>query len=285
MKNPIKKVAAIHDMSGFGRAALTTIIPVLSTMGIQVCPFPTSILSTHTGGFKEPYFIDLTHSMRAYMKHWKDEEIEFDCIYSGYLGSVAQVDIILDFIHDFKTESNIVVVDPVMADVGKLYSSMTDEMVIKMKELIRKADIITPNLTEALYLSNRNQTHTCREKDIKAIMVELSTYGPDIVIITSVPDENSQDNISVYAYDKNANEFWKITNQRLPVNFPGTGDTFTSVLIGKLLGGYNLIMAMEESVEFVTFAMKESIKYSYPKREGILLEKVLYKLNSKYKNC
>ena len=280
MMNPIKKVAAINDMSGFGRAALTTIIPILSTMKIQVCPFPTAILSTHTGGFKDPSFIDLTHTMRGYMKHWKDEGIEFECIYSGFLGSIDQVDIIIDFINDFKTKTNIVVVDPVMGDNGKIYSSMDENMAFRMRDLIKKADIITPNLTEALYLLNKEQTHPIDEEEIKSIMVELANLGPGIVVITSVPDKISPDNINVHAYDKINNTFCKLTNKRLPIDFPGTGDTFTSVLIGKLLGGDDLNMALEKSVEFVTTAIKESIKYTYPKREGILLEKSLYKLNS-----
>ena len=280
MKNSIKKVAAINDMSGFGRAALTTIIPIISTMGIQVCPFPTAILSSHTGGFKDPSFIDLTNTMRGYMKHWKDEEIEFDCIYSGFLGSIEQVDIILDFIKDFKTETNIVVVDPVLGDNGKIYSSINEDMVFKMRDLVKKADIITPNLTEAIYLLDKEHTNAIDEDEIKAMMIELASFGPGIVVITSVPDKTSPDKINVHAYDKRNNKFWKITNHRLPIDFPGTGDTFTSVLIGKILKGDDLHRALEKSVEFVTLGISESIKYSYPKREGILLEKILGKLNS-----
>ena len=281
MRNPIKKIAAINDMSGFGRAALTSIIPILSTMSIQVCPFPTAILSTHTGGYKEPLFIDLTNTMRGYMKHWLDEGIEFDCIYSGYLGSIDQVDIVIDFIKDFKTNTNIVVVDPVMGDHGKIYSSMDKNIVFRMRDLIKKADVITPNLTEALYLLNKEQTHPIDEEEIKTIMVELANLGPSTVVVTSVPDKISPDNIDVHAYDNKTKEFWIITNHRLPVNFPGTVDAFTSVLIGRMLRGDDLLLALEKSVEFVTFAIKESMKYSYPEREGILLEKVLYKLSSK----
>lgn len=280
MKNPIKKVAAINDMSGFGRAALTTIIPIISSIGIQVCPFPTAILSSHTGGFKDPSFIDLTNTMREYMKHWKDEGIQFDCIYSGFLGSVEQVDIVIDFINDFKTESNIVVVDPVMGDNGKIYSSMDKNMVFKMKSLVKKADIITPNLTEALYLLDKKHTNITDEDEIKSIMIELASLGPNVVVITSVFDYDKPEVINVHAYDKRINKFLKIQNQRYPIDFPGTGDTFTSVLIGKILNGDDLVTALEKSVEFVALAIAESIKYSYPNREGILLEKVLSKLNA-----
>ena len=135
IKNPVKRVAAIHDLSGFGRASLTAIIPILSSMGIQVCPLPTAVLSTHTGGFEGFTFVDLTDTMEAYINHWKKEQIEFDCIYSGFLGSPRQIDIISKFILDFKSETNLVVVD------GILYKTMADEMVVKMRELIRGTDI------------------------------------------------------------------------------------------------------------------------------------------------
>lgn len=279
VKSPIKKVAAINDLSGFGRAALTTIIPILSTMGIQVCPFPTAILSTHTGGFKGYSFVDLTDSMGAYMEHWKSEEIEFDCIYTGFLGSAIQVDIILDFIKDFKNDSNIVVVDPVMGDNGKLYSSMDNNMISKMRDLVKKADIITPNLTEALYLLGDEQKSTIDEEQVKGILVELANMGPNIVVITSVKDEISPETIMVMAYSKIDNKFYKVTSERLPIEFPGTGDTFTSVLIGKILNGADLHSAIEESVRFVYMGIKESLGFSYPTREGILLEKVLKELN------
>ncbi len=280
MKNPIKKVAAINDLSGFGRAALTTIIPILSTMGIQVCPFPTAILSTHTGGFEDCSFVDLTDSLRGYMEHWKNEKIEFDCIYSGFLGSATQVDIIIDFIVDFKSDSNMVVVDPVMGDNGKLYSTMDDNMVSKMRDLVKKADIITPNLTEALYLLGKEHTNTIDEEQVKRMMIELANFGPRIVVITSVPDDILPENINVLAYDKRNNKFYKVTSERIPIDFPGTGDTFTSVLIGKILNGDDLSKALEESVEFVSIGIKESIAFAYPRREGILLEKVLRKLRT-----
>lgn len=280
MKNPIKKVAAINDLSGFGRAALTTIIPILSTMGIQVCPFPTAILSTHTGGFEDCSFVDLTDSLRGYMEHWKNEKIEFDCIYSGFLGSATQVDIIIDFIVDFKSDSNMVVIDPVMGDNGKLYSTMDDNMVSKMRDLVKKADIITPNLTEALYLLGKEHTNTIDEEQVKRMMIELANFGPRIVVITSVPDDILPENINVLAYDKKNNRFYKVTSERIPIDFPGTGDTFTSVLIGKILNGDDLSKAVEKSVEFVSIGIKESITFSYPRREGILLEKVLGKLKT-----
>lgn len=279
MKNPVKKVAAIHDLSGFGRASLTSIIPILSYMGIQVCPFPTAVLSTHTGGFKDFSFVDLTDSMEDYMNHWKKENIEFDCIYSGFLGSPEQADIILDFVKKFKNNSNIVVVDPVMGDDGKFYSTIDENMVHKMKNLIKKADIITPNLTEATYLLGQKYTKDIEEEKVKKMSVDLSNIGPKIVVITSIPNIHISDNIDVFAYDRDDHKFWKIGCKYIPADFPGTGDMFTSVFIGSLLNGDSLPIALDRSVKFINIGIRESFGFTYPRREGILLEKVLNTLN------
>lgn len=120
MKHSVKRVAAIHDLSGFGRASLTAIIPILSSMGVQVCPLPTAILSNHTGGFDTFSFVDFTDHMQDYIDHWKELKIDFDCIYSGFLGSERQIEIVSGFIDDFGTKDNMVVIDPVLGDNGNL---------------------------------------------------------------------------------------------------------------------------------------------------------------------
>lgn len=275
MKNPIKKVAAIHDLAGYGRTSLTAIIPVLSSMGIQVCPFPTAILSNNTSCFDEFSFVDLTNSMEDYTEYWERGECIFDCIYSGFLGSEKQIDIILSFIDIFKSDSNIVVVDPVLGDHGKLYPTIDENMVGKMRSLVEKSDIITPNFTEAMYLLDKKHTKKIKENEMKDILVELSDLGPEIVVVTSVPNYLLSESIDVFGYDKGNDEFWRLRHEHIPVEFPGTGDIFTSVLIGSLLNGDRLPIALDRSVEFVFSGIKESCKYLYPKREGILLEKIL----------
>ena len=275
MKNPIKKVAAIHDLSGYGRTSLTAIIPILSSMNIQVCPFPTAVLSNNTGGFDSFSFVDLTDSMENYMNHWAKENIKFDCIYSGFLGSSKQVDIILDFIKIFSNNSTIVVIDPVMGDNGELYPTIDKNIVGKMKKLIKKSDIITPNLTEALYLLEKSYIKNINENEAKKMLIDLSNMGPRIVVITSIPDAIKSDNIDVFGYDRENNKFWKVGCKHIPVEFPGTGDAFTSVLIGSLLKGDSLPIALERSAKFVSISIKESYGYNYPTKEGILLEKTL----------
>ena len=279
MIRPVKRIAAIHDLSGFGRASLTSIIPVLSTMGFQVCPMPTAILSTHTGDFEDYSFLDLTNSMIDFMNHWKSLNLEFDCIYSGFLGSAKQIEIVSEFIDTFGNENNLKVIDPVMGDNGKLYSTMGGSMVVNMKKLITKADIITPNFTEAAYLLDKNVDKNINENTIKDWLRELSDKGPKIVIITSVPDINHNHCTNVIAYNKEDDIFWKVACKYIPAFYPGTGDIFTSVLTGSLLQGDSLPIALDRSMQFITNCIKASYGFKYPNREGVLLERVLNTLN------
>lgn len=278
MESLVKKVAAIHDLSGYGRASLTTIIPILSNMKVQVCPVPTAILSTHTGGFEGYSFIDLTDYMQEHIAHWKRLDLEFDCIYSGFLGSPKQIEIVADFIDYFGKKSKFVVVDPVMGDNGKLYSTMDNEMVVGMRNLIKKADIITPNFTEVMYLLGKEYDKNIDIEKVKEYLKDLSNMGPKIVIATSVPEieENKMDKkTSVVAYDRENDVFWRVSCRYIPASYPGTGDAYTSVVIGSLLQGDSLPMAIERGVQFITQCIMASYGFKYPKKEGVLLEKML----------
>lgn len=278
MESLVKKVAAIHDLSGYGRASLTTIIPILSNMKVQVCPVPTAILSTHTGGFEGYSFIDLTDYMQEHIAHWKRLDLEFDCIYSGFLGSPKQIEIVADFIDYFGKKSKFIVVDPVMGDNGKLYSTMDNEMVVGMRNLIKKADIITPNFTEVMYLLGKEYDKNIDIEKVKEYLKELSNMGPKIVIATSVPEieENKIDKkTSVVAYDRENDVFWRVSCRYIPASYPGTGDAYTSVVIGSLLQGDSLPMAIERGVQFITQCIMASYGFKYPKKEGVLLEKML----------
>lgn len=273
--NPVKKVAAIHDLSGFGRASLTAIIPVLSTMGVQVCPVPTAVLSTHTGGFEDFSLVDLTSSMEEYIKHWYKIGLSFECIYSGFLASAEQIHIVSECIDLFSTKDNLIVIDPVMGDEGELYQTMDETMVNEMRSLIKKADIITPNFTEAVYLLDKEYSLYIDENEIKKWLKELADLGPEVVILTSVPNKSLDKKTSVIAYNKQNDVFWKVSCSYIPAHYPGTGDAFTSVIIGSLLQGDSLPIALERGVQFITTGIKASYGFDYPKREGILLERIL----------
>ena len=247
-------------------------------MKVQVCPVPTAVLSSHTGGFEGYSFLDLTDYMEQHIAHWKSLNLEFDCIYSGFLGSPKQMKIVADFIDFFGHKNNLTVVDPVLGDNGKLYGTMNNEMVEEMKKLISKADVITPNFTEVTFLLNKPYKKEISEAEVKEWLVELANMGPKIVIATSVPDENSHKadrKTNVIAYDKENDVFWKVSCKYIPASYPGTGDAYTSVVIGSLLQGDSLPIAIERGVQFITQCILASYGFKYPNREGVLLERML----------
>lgn len=274
MNNPVKKVAAVHDLSGCGRVSLTVAIPILSAMGIQVCPLPTAVLSSHTQypGFT---FLDLTEEMGRFVKHWKELDLKFDAIYSGYLGSPKQTSIVAELIDDFAGERQLVVVDPVLGDNGRLYASLDWGMVEQMRVLIRKADVITPNLTELSMLLDKPYKEIVPLDELKEDILTLSQHGPDIVIVTSVPEDRSQKTTSVVAYEKKSSRFWKVSCLYFPAHYPGTGDTFTSVITGSLLQGDSLPIALDRAVQFILMGIRATFGYEYDNRDGILLERIL----------
>lgn len=285
MGNIVPRTAAIHDMSGFGRCSLTVIIPILSAMGIQVCPVPTAILSTHSGGFGSFSFHDFTEGIGEYVDHWRSLNIDFDCIYSGFLGSLKQIDIVQDFFNDFKKrEGQLIVVDPVMADGGKLYSTYTEEMKRKMELLVKRADIVTPNPTEGCFLINKPYGDGIFSlKEMKSILTRISDMGPRIVVITGFKDEEGR--YANMAYNREENIFWRVEYENIPVQYPGTGDIFTSVLAGGIIKGDSLPASLDRATQFLSLAVRATYEYGTPSREGVLLEKVLSWLTKDLSQC
>ncbi len=278
MKNPIPRVAAVHDLSGYGRSSLTVVLPVLSAMGINVCPLPTAVLSTQTSGFENYVFQDLTDTMKGIIAHWKTLPLQFDSIYSGFLGSADQIDLVMDLIRHFSREDQLITVDPVMGDDGELYGPITTSMVKGMKELVKKADLITPNYTEAAFLLNREYKEELGQHEAIQILKELSAAGPEKVVITSVPLKGKGETSAVMAYEKKNNRFWKVETAHIPAAYPGTGDMFASVITGRLLLGDSLPAALDRAVHFVVHAIRNTFGHNTPQREGVLLEKSLYQL-------
>lgn len=274
MPNLVKKVAAIHDLSGVGRVSLMCVIPVLSTMGIQTCPLPTAILSSHTQ-YPDFTFLDLTENMTQMIAHWKALDERFDAIYSGYLGSPRQIAIVEGFINDFRRDETLVVIDPVLGDNGKLYATFDEQMVKEMRRLVKSADVITPNVTEALALLGREYKTVFTPEELKELLLSLSEMGPKTVIVTSVPVPNEEHQTSTIAYSKDTGRFWRVTCQYMPAHYPGTGDTFTSVLTGALLQGDSLPVALDRAASFILKGIRATFGYNYDNRDGILLERVL----------
>lgn len=273
------RVAAIHDLSGYGRASLTVVIPILSNMGVQVCPLPTAVLSSHSG-FSGFHFVDLTDHLEKMIDHWKEMKLEFDAIYSGYLGSVRQVDIVRQFISDFRGPDPLIVVDPVLGDNGKLYSAFDNNMVCEMRKLVEVAHIITPNLTEAAFLLGETFDEHAGIETVKSWARKLGEMGPHIVIITSVPENSGLQKTSVLAWNRRDERMWKVSCDYLPANYPGTGDAFSSVIVGSLLQGDSLPIALDRAVHFISMGVRATFGHRHQHVEGILLEKVLPSLNA-----
>ncbi len=279
-RSPVPKVCAIHDLSGFGRTSLTVVIPILSVMGIQVCPMPTAVLSTHTTEFTDFSFCDLAGEMRKFLTHWRKLDLHFDAVYSGFLGSPEQMEVVEETIAHCKTADGIAVIDPVLGDNGKLDPTMTKEMVARMRKLVMHADCITPNHSEVCWLLDEEYTEYISIQEVKQRLQRLTDLGPRIAIITSAAINTRPNYSSVVAYDREQKRFWRVDCPYIPAFYPGTGDTFASVLTGSLLLGDSLPLAMDRAVQFVSVGIRATFGHSEPRCHGILLERVLETLRA-----
>ncbi len=271
----MKKIAAIHDISCFGRCALTVIIPLLSAMGEQVVPIPTALLSTHTGGFEQPYFRDLSDDMEKIVSHLSELGVKFDAIYSGFLGSARQIAIVENIIDRFGGDCP-VLVDPVMGDDGKLYSTYTDELVRGMARLCRRADIITPNVTEAHFLTGVDipeeipDARAATELALELCARMRGELGVNKIVITGIHFGDRVGNAVMVD-----GEVRLTSMPRLPRSFPGTGEVFTSTLLGEIVRGKSLYDAAEAAQEFTYKVIEHSQSSPEPTRNGVLLEECL----------
>ena len=270
----IPRVAAIHDLSGFGRCSLTVAIPILSAMGVQCCPLPTAFLSTHTGGFEGYTFLDLTDEMEKAAHHWKTLDLKFQAVYSGFLGSEHQIEVVRDFIRDFRGEDTIVVVDPVMGDGGEVYKTYTPAMCRGMKRLAEMADVITPNLTEAaLLLDMPYETIPTDEAGVRAVVERLSLEGKRSVVLTGF--SAAPHLTGAMCFDAATGQTEIVQAQRVEREFYGTGDVFASVLTGALVKGCSLKEAAGQAVGFILECAKLTAENQLPLREGVDFEPLL----------
>lgn len=278
----LPRAAVIQDISGFGRVSLTEALPVMSAMGVEVCPLPTAVLSTHTYEFKNYTLLDLTDEMEKIIAHWEELGIDFDAVYSGYMSSARQIEITTEFIEKQKKKGAIIVIDPVLGDnalldVKTVYSERMNDLIDGMREMSQIADAITPNLTEAcLLLDWEYPKGPLSDADIKELLERLSQKGPEIVAITSVMD--SESSMCVAVYDRKKDLKCKIECGYVDRPFHGTGDIFTSVFTGALMNKLSAIDAANLAADFVAEAINRTIKYpEMPVRHGTLFEPVLRK--------
>ncbi len=269
----IKRAAAIHDISGLGRCSLTMALPILSVLGIQCCPVPTAVLSSQTDGYRDYAFTDLTDTLPDYIAHWKKNEEQFDAIYTGFLGSAKQIDIVSGFIDTFRKAHTLVLVDPVMGDNGAIYDSVDQEMCAGIRKLVCCADIITPNLTEAAILLGEKEIPQ-DEKTWLAWSYRLRELGPSAVAITGI--DNGDGRVCVTCCDDERAE--TIYTARIARDYPGAGDMFASVLLGKILRGVDLHESAYIAAEFVAECANLTYKMNTPPREGLVFEPMLHML-------
>lgn len=286
IKTPIPRIAAVHDLSGYGRASLTVAIPILSSMGMQVCPLPTAVLSSQTASIEDFSFFDLTAQMQEILENWENLDLFFDAVYSGFLGSPLQVDIVERLMDRLGKKEHIFLVDPVLGDDGKLYPTQTMELVQSMRRLVGKADIITPNFTEVCFLLDMPYEETITAKQAKEYLKALSHLGEKeskkkkSVLITSAPCEE-ENSLRVLAYDAENKRFWQTKSPKIPSAYPGTGDSFASVFLGALLQKDSLPMAMARAARFIYDVMLMTYGYGTPYIDGIMLERALPGLSRK----
>lgn len=272
--NKQKKIAVVNDISGIGRCSVAVALPIISAMKIQCCPLPTAILSAHTG-FSSFFFDDYTPHMRDYMNSWKELSLQFDGICTGFLGSKEQIDVVVEFLENFKTKNTIVMVDPVMGDYGQLYSTYTQEMCDEMKKLIKYADVMTPNLTEACRLLDiPYPERTLNPEELENIAKELCTKGPNKIVITGLQHNGKIQNF-IYETGK---PYTTIEAKKIGEDRSGTGDVFSSIVAANIVKGVDIVTAVKKATDFISKTIDYTVKIGTPVYDGICFEEYLTEL-------
>lgn len=275
-----KKIAVIQDLAGIGRCSLTVALPIISAMKVQCCPVITSILSNHTG-FSHCYSDDYTDKMPEYIRHWKRLGVEFDGIYSGYLSSKKQLDIVMDFFQYFSKNNPVIIIDPIMGDHGKLYQNFDEEMCQGMKQLVRQASFITPNLTEACKLANVPYKEKWTREELFSLADRLHELGPKKIVITGIKQGRFISNLLSETMDKEQENNAVLVKKKLMrsrhvgVDRPGTGDIFTSILAAGAVQNHDLETDIKKAVRFIQKCLERSEQLNIPVQEGVCFEELL----------
>lgn len=271
----MKRVMTIQDVSGFGRCSLTVALPVISAMGVETAVIPTAVLSAHTG-FRDYTFRDLTGDIPAIASHWKSLGLRFDGMYTGYLGSIEQIQMVSDIFDMFSTDDNFIVVDPVMADSGRLYAGFTDAFVAEMKKLCAKADYIIPNMTEAAFMLGGSYNDCQTENAVKDMLKRLAELGCPTPILTGVRFDDSSHGAA--AYDSVNDHFYFSFREHVDRTVHGTGDIFASVFTGAVTLGKSLEQALDISVNFTADCIQATLPVADEVWYGTCFESCLGKL-------
>lgn len=251
-----KRVLTIQDISCFGQCSLTVALPILSATGNETCIIPSAVLSTHTGGFKGFTFRDLTDDIPLIQQHWQKENIKFDAIYSGYLGSVKQIEIVKKLMATLGTNSLISCVDPAMADNGKLYLGFDQAFVEEMKSLCFSADIILPNLTEACLLTDIDYRENYDEDYIDEVISALLKNNAKTIILTGISFKKESTGVMVVENGKK--HYYR--HRKISKSCHGTGDVFASAFVGSLLRGKDLVTSAKIAADYTVLCIEKTIE-------------------------
>ena len=279
----MKRIVTIQDASCFGKCSITVALPIISAMGIECAIIPTSVLSTHTGGFEGFTFRDLSDDIPKIQEHWKKYNLEFDTIYTGYLGSHSQIDYVMDFAKDFKRDGTLLFVDPAMGDKGRLYTGFDETFPSHMAKLCAMADIVVPNLTEASFMLGIEYKEQYDEEHIKGVLKALCALGAKMALLTGVSYESSTQ--GAVLYDSESDEFYSYFSENVPTSFHGTGDTFASVFAGALTRGIDKKEALKIAVDFTVECIKATLpdvqNHAYGTKFELCLPSLINKIYNK----
>lgn len=276
----MKKVLTIQDISCFGKCSLTVALPIISAMGSETAIIPTAVLSTHTGGFEGYTFRDLTEDIEGIIDHWAKIPLAFDTVYSGYLGSYKQIDILCNIFDGFACDS-LKIVDPVMGDKGVLYTGFDTEFANKMKKLCARADVIVPNLTEACAMLNIEYKEDYDSSYIKQILNGLRAIGAKNSVLTGVCLSEGRIGAAILA--EGDSDIYYASTEHLPASYPGTGDVFASTLTGALTMGLSLKDAAQTAVDFTWDCIRHTMPdkdYTYSIKFEECLPALIKKVNA-----
>lgn len=252
-----KRIVTIQDISCVGQCSLTVALPILSACGIETAIIPSAVLSTHTGGFSGFTVRDLSSDIPEIAKHWQKEKIDFDAFYTGYLGSVEQIDMVLDITNTLGRKGAIKIFDPAMADNGVLYGAFDQNYVEAMKRLVAKGDYILPNITEAAFLTDTPYQDTYDESYIRELIEKLVNLGAKNVVLTGVGYTPDKTGVVVYSSADNSFDYYE--HDQIADGCHGTGDVYASAFVGKLLNGKSAIEAAKIAADFTVECIKKTI--------------------------
>jgi len=277
-----KRVLAIHDISCFGKCSLTVALPIISSAGVECTVMPTAVLSTHTGGFKGYTYRDLTDDLLPIVEHWKALGLRFDSIYTGFLGSFEQIDIVSKIFDEMKGKDTLMVVDPAMADNGELYPVFSKGFPREMRKLCEKADVILPNMTEAALLLGEEYVEGPYSKEyIEDLLRRLGKIGSKKIVLTGVFFDEGH--LGAAAYDSEMDKISYSFHELVPGLYHGTGDVFGSVIVSALMNGTNLAEANAMAVEFTAKCIVRTKDAGTDVRFGVNFEEGLDKLAGWFK--